>query len=483
MPKEPLASQSIFLSFLPVALAACSVTTELGATGAPAVPNCGTADVSCTGCLANHSCASGICDRLSATCHQPEAIAYVAQNGVGDACTQTDPCGSLAAAAAVLTPTRRAVLVAPGIYGEGAAFDHAFPVEIYGEGAIFIGGQEIVTISAHGAANVAIAGIEVSTQGTAFSCRDGATLSLQDVRVQSDLGVAASQCELSVRDAAFYDGGYAIVVKNDVGEEGHRTEIAATTFNNLAAAIIASHTALTVANVAIENVDVGMLIEALCPDLGTCVTISDSIITGASTRAVELKGSGFLLARNQVIHNPSGGVRATGRVLRIESNVIAHNGGLAASSGPGILIDDAACFGCTRQIAIVGNTVANNYSSTSSGAGILSGANVAPVLASNIVAANTSMFLGGSQIQCHTCTSYQDLVEPATVGGVTRMAPVGGDPKFIDAPGGNFRVQPTSPAQGAGMCLPPLAWMASIASDVDGHARNQPCDIGAYEMP
>lgn len=451
--------------------------------GLPDLPNCTAAGARCAGCVSDESCASGMCDRHRATCHEPEAIAYVAPNGEGEACTQAHPCGSLAAAAAALTPTRRTVLLAPGLYHSGAAFDQAFPIELHGAGAIFVGGEANLTLSAHGSADLTIDGIEVSTQGTAFSCRDGATLVLRDVRVHSDVGVAASRCELTVDRAAFYDGGYAIVVENEAGDEAHRTRISASSFSNVAAAILASHTSLQVASVSIENVGIGILVEANCPGLQTCVTVSDSSISGASLRTLALKGSGFLLARNQVRHNPAGGVQATARVVRIDSNVIAHNGSVTASASPGIQVADAACFGCTRQIAIVGNTVAHNKSSTSHGTGILGGANVAPVLASNIVAANSSLFWGSTQVACQTCTSYQDLIEPPTIDGATRLAPAAGDPQFVDAAAGDFHLLATSPARGSGMCAPPLAWMTAIASDVDGQARSQPCDVGAYEMP
>jgi len=52
-----------------------------------------------------------------------------------------------------------------------------------------------------------------------------------------------------------------------------------------------------------------------------------------------------------------------------------------------------------------------------------------------------------------------------------------GDPRFLAPAAGNYRLEPGSPARGAGTVL------ADVPSDLDGQARprNAPPDIGAYQ--
>jgi hypothetical protein len=47
----------------------------------------------------------------------------------------------------------------------------------------------------------------------------------------------------------------------------------------------------------------------------------------------------------------------------------------------------------------------------------------------------------------------------------------GTDPQFVDAANGNFQLQPTSPAIGAGLIIPPYT---------NGYSGSAP-DIGAYD--
>ena len=57
---------------------------------------------------------------------------------------------------------------------------------------------------------------------------------------------------------------------------------------------------------------------------------------------------------------------------------------------------------------------------------------------------------------------------------VTRTHDVYGDPAFEDAPGGNYRIGPTSAARDAGAS-------AGVNIDFDGNPRDAQPDIGAYE--
>ena len=171
------------------------------------------------------------------------------------------------------------------------------------------------------------------------------------------------------------------------------------------------------------------------------------------------------LSRTLVMQNANIGVYVNGGTARIANSVVMANG--VAGSGEGgvqlLQVTDAR----VEMSTIVGNTSENDLY-----AGGLTCTGSTDVVTTSISWGNVGTAKGPLDAECGV--SYS-VVEPAYAGGTNNVRM---DPLFV-APG-NFHVQPTSPARGAGD--PAL----TIGVDFDNESRPQggaAFDSGADEVP
>lgn len=258
-------------------------------------------------------------------------------------------------------------------------------------------------------------------------------------------------------------------------------------------------------------------------DTGTSLTIYDLAITGAQGSSVGIALAGGVpalsLLRATVSNNAGGGITSAGS-LTIDHSTITGNG----SGGPGISITGGSLSlaqslvsgnrgggvdvtGTMAKFAIVSNKFVSNGSGDPPGSLIGAVSIRANFTSTNLLEFNTfyrnlSADGKGSAIQCDpaaftaranimfnngtatnldptsgTCVHIYSIAKPGMVP--TGTGNQGSDPLFEDAPGGNLRLQATSPAIGAANALAPLTGLS--ARDFDDHPRTAPINLGAYQ--
>jgi len=168
-----------------------------------------------------------------------------------------------------------------------------------------------------------------------------------------------------------------------------------------------------------------------------------------------------------------------------------HDHGIYLGQGAGVIIRNNIFVACDRGWAIQrfggsfpvdGAIIANNtfaYPNPNKSGQIIVAGNL-----SNTIFANNIFYLpkdagiwwsGGTMSNVQVFNNLSTgLLSLGTPGGVTFTNNLVGDPRFVDAVGGDFHLAAGSPALGAGASL------AQVTDNFDGTARTSPPTIGAY---
>lgn len=199
-------------------------------------------------------------------------------------------------------------------------------------------------------------------------------------------------------------------------------------------------------------------------------------VTTSDTSTIEIRHSRFVNnTARQVIH-------LSGAQMRFVDNVVAHNtieGGADAAAVYAMYSYDA-----DSMLVATNNTIADN-----SGPGLLvdtsidSDSSRVSEIADNILRGNgtADLSLGHFATASNALLVYQNMI--GTTAGYTPDATnLSSDPRFVDAAGGNYRLQSNSPAINSGAFL--QLW-GFPAHDITGGTRivGSRIDRGAYESP
>jgi hypothetical protein len=216
-----------------------------------------------------------------------------------------------------------------------------------------------------------------------------------------------------------------------------------------------------------------------CKGGSTDITIVANHIEDGGARAINLGGStGFEFFRPPL---STSAPNAEARRIHVIANLIE------GSVAPLAFVGCVDCLATNNTILTPGNWVVRILQETVTGGGY----EFLP--ASNGRVANNLVYYDRSAISTHvnvgantdvaSFTFQNNLwyaydqpgnsapsLPVAETGGV-----VGSDPGFVDGPGGDYRLAPTSPAIGAGTTI------AELLGDLDGTCYLPPPSIGAYE--
>jgi hypothetical protein len=174
-----------------------------------------------------------------------------------------------------------------------------------------------------------------------------------------------------------------------------------------------------------------------------------------------------------------GGHQASGLFAEIPYSVIANN--IVINAGYAIQTWHAA-----SHVTIFGNTLVNNLRAITVGAGDSPGGKVNDysLVQNNIVynSINTAIAETGTtgfNNQYVNNLIYRGDTRIRLNNGLHATGTINADPKFVNNTGtaaGNYRLQPSSPARGAGFALP------GIAADFNGRVRPRSgvTDLGAH---
>jgi hypothetical protein len=294
-------------------------------------------------------------------------------------------------------------------------------------GAVAIHGGSITDSIAEGVA---------STNGT-LQIDGQATISHNEEGIVIGIGSTAAIAHALVSD---HSGGGLIVV------EGGTASVTSSTFRS--------------------NLDVGVAVDA-----GT-LTVTNSTLEANAWGATASAGS-FTLVNSIITRNSEGGITiadetsAAVLVARIIGNAITYNGNAASDAGHGLQI-----FRPSTQSVFEFNTIAFNGSADlpREGSGIEC-VSPAPVgaIRNSIVTMNVGAQIGS------LCRVTYSVVFPGTATGSGVLV---ADPRFVDVDRGDLRLQAMSRANCA--ADPATVLNELSATDLDGHARLLPADLGAY---
>lgn len=132
----------------------------------------------CRGCRADDECASGVCHRDDGVCAPVGEVFYVDPTGSGTACTQAQPCATVAQALTTAGAGTATIKLSPGLHRGTVAAGSGRQLTIHGAGA----GQTTLEYAS-------------AVPGTAFVSVDGgATLTLEGLKLTGASPTPAVQC-------------------------------------------------------------------------------------------------------------------------------------------------------------------------------------------------------------------------------------------------------------------------------------------------
>jgi hypothetical protein len=188
---------------------------------------------------------------------------------------------------------------------------------------------------------------------------------------------------------------------------------------------------------------------------------------------------GNLIVNITPYHGCPGGHQASGLYAEIPYSVIANN--IVINAGYAIQSWHAA-----SHVIIFGNTLVNNLRPITVGAGDSPGGKVNDysLVQDNIIYNSTNTAIAetgttGFNNQYVNNLIYRGDTSIRLNNGLHATGTINADPKFVNNTGtaaGNYRLQPSSPARGAGFAL------AGIAADFNGRVRPRSgvTDLGAH---
>lgn len=207
-------------------------------------------------------------------------------------------------------------------------------------------------------------------------------------------------------------------------------------------------------------------------------TIVDNIADTASQQIAYVAGGVYLyngastlrksvVSGNTTASGNAGGVHLAGGTVRVENCLIVRNRSLAGASG-GVYMQ-------TGSANVLNSTLYGNVAEVkTTGHGLAMTAGTAKNLILYANGVGETALTGGNLLRTGGTVSYSCVTPASDANGTGNKE---GDPRFVDAAGGDFRLRFDSPCRDTGETI------ATIPADLIGVARpqNTSYDMGCYE--
>jgi hypothetical protein len=196
------------------------------------------------------------------------------------------------------------------------------------------------------------------------------------------------------------------------------------------------------------------------------VSISRNDGTGGAVLAA---GGTINIYQSTISDNTGGGVAVNETQFDIENNFITGNGSISSSYG-GVSISQP---GANSRLGF--NTIAGNLGPSGSPAGVTCGFLTQDLIVSNNIIFDNIVAGGGQQVGgAHCLWTYSDIGPSTVTAGAGNLNV---DPLFVNANGGNFHLQSSSPV------IDKADPNSTLSIDIDGDPRPQGNgrDVGADE--
>ncbi len=226
------------------------------------------------------------------------------------------------------------------------------------------------------------------------------------------------------------------------------------------------------------------VIKCATPSDPTCI-ISEDVIIADNGGGLFLKGAEGLIANSTFRENEAsrsgGAIAMDGGKLTLVNNLMVRNS-IGVSTGLG-----SAIFISGTKLSLINNTIADNIHQNLTG----NGHNVAVYYAAksdgsvmiNNIFANHEVGVGGSNGAEAVAVSnvwWNNSERDWSEELIESPSPIFGDPAFVDAAGGDYRIQRSSAGYNRGVDVSAEAGDFALRDLMD-EQRLQPVDVGAYE--